>query len=303
VSDFQTPPPGYPPPQPPPTYSLPPQNSGGGGGIKFAILFGAVIALLAANVYLFLQIDSVKQELVKTNQAITDEMGRVRESQSVSAAAARKNIEMLQDELEGARRQAQMSVGQAKVDAQKHAEDLARRLEQQQKAAEQSLRTEVSKVEANATNKIGEVSSEVSNVKSDVASTKSELDKTIAELRSTRGDLGVQSGLIATNGRELAALKALGERNYFEFNLAKSKTPQRVGDIMVQLKKTDPKRYRYTIDVVADDKKIEKKDKNINEPVQFYTSRARQPYELVVNEVKKDLIIGYLSTPKVQTGR
>ncbi len=69
------------------------------------------------------------------------------------------------------------------------------------------------------------------------------------------------------------------------------------------LKKTDQKRNRFTIEVIADDTKVEKKDKNLNEPVQFYVSKAPQPYEIVVNEVKKDQIIGYLSTPKAQTTR
>jgi hypothetical protein len=154
-----------------------------------------------------------------------------------------------------------------------------------------------------ATTKIGEVSTEVGTVKTDLSSTKAELEKTIASLKSVSGDLGVQSGLIATNSKELAALKALGERNYFEFNLGKTKQPQRVGDIMLQLKKTDQKKNKYTVEITADDKRVEKKDKGVNEPVQFYTSKARQPYEIVVNEVKKDVIVGYLSTPKVQTGR
>jgi chromosome segregation ATPase len=199
-----------------------------------------------------------------------------------------------------------MAVGQAKVDAMKNAEDLARKLEQQQKAVEQSLRTEVSKVEekASAANtKIGEVSKDVGDVKTDLSNTKSELDKTISDLKSTRGDLGVQSGLIATNSSELAALKKLGERNYFDINLGKTKAPVRIGDVLLQLKKTDQKKNRYTVDVVADDKKVEKKDKGVNEPVQFYTSKARQPYEIVINEVKKDQIVGYLATPKVQSAR
>ncbi len=140
-------------------------------------------------------------------------------------------------------------------------------------------------------------------VKSEVAANKSELEKTIAELKRTNGDLGVQSGLIATNGKELAALKALGDRNYFEFNLTKTKEPRKVGDITMLLKKTDPKKNKYTIELVADDKRVEKKDKNLNEPVQFYVAKARQPYEIVVNEVKKDQIIGYLTTPKVQASR
>jgi len=296
VSDYQQPQPQQ------PVYQVPPPDSGS-HGLKFAILFGAVIALIAANVYMFLQIDTLKQEVAKGNTAIRDEVGKVRESHSVSVAAAKQNVETLKDELETARRQAQMAVGQAKVDAEKNAEAIARRLEQQQKVVEQSLRTEVAKVEQTASTKIGEVSTEVSNVKTDVSATKSELEKTIAELKSTRGDLGVQSGLIATNASELAALKRLGERNYFDINLGKTKAPVRIGDVLLQLKKADQKKNRYTVEVVADDKKVEKKDKGVNEPVQFYTSKARQPYEIVINEVKKDLIVGYLSTPKVQTGR
>jgi hypothetical protein len=284
-------------------YTVPPPDSGGGHGLKFAILFGAVVALIAANVYLFLQIDGLKQDVAKGNTAILDEVGKVRESHSVSTAAAKQNVETLKDELEAARRQAQMAVGQAKIDAERNADEIAKRLERQQKAVEQSLRTEVSKVEQAATTKIGEVSTEVSAVKTDVSNTKAELDKTISDLKSTRGDLGVQSGLIATNSSELAALKKLGERNYFDINLGKTKAPVRIGDVLLQLKKTDQKKNRYTVDVVADDKKVEKKDKGVNEPVQFYTSKARQPYEIVINEVKKDQIVGYLATPKVQSAR
>jgi len=271
-----------------------------------AILFGAVIALIAANVYLFLQIDSLKQELAKNRETLLQEVGRVRETSSVTQAAAQRNLDSLKDELETARRQASMAVGAAKVEAQKHADEVAARLAQQQRASEAQLKGDISKVEQSATaanTKIGEVSTEVSGVKTDLSSTKSELDKTIANLKSVSGDLGVQSGLIATNSKELSALKALGERNYFEFNLGKTKQPQKVGDIFMQLKKTDQKKNKYTVEIRADDKLTEKKDKGVNEPVQFYTSRARQPYELVVNEVKKDVIVGYLATPKVQTGR
>src|SRR5439155_19633158 len=133
--------------------------------------------------------------------------------------------------------------------------------------------------------------------------TKVELEKTIKDLKSEQGDLGVQSGLIATNANELAALKRLGERNIFEFKLHKTKAPQRVGDITLMLKKTDPKKNKFSVDVMADDKLTEKKDRNINEPMQFYTGKAKQPYEIVVNQVQKDLIVGYLATPKEQISR
>jgi hypothetical protein len=109
----------------------------------------------------------------------------------------------------------------------------------------------------------------------------------------------VQSGLIATNARELQALRDLGERNYHEFAITKKMGRVKVGNVAMQLKKADTKRNKFNLELVADDKRVEKKDKTINEPVQFYMSGSRQPWELVVNEVTKDKIVGYLATPKV----
>jgi len=119
-----------------------------------------------------------------------------------------------------------------------------------------------------------------------------------------QGDLGVTSGYVATNGKELDALKRLGERNYFQFTLLrKDKQPKRVGDISLKLRTVDKKRNKYTVEVLADDKMVEKKDKGINEPLQFYVAKSKLPYELVVNEVGKDQITGYLATPKDATPR
>jgi hypothetical protein len=85
--------------------------------------------------------------------------------------------------------------------------------------------------------------------------------------------------------------------------LTKEKTPRKVGDVQMRLKSADMKKNRYTLELIADDKLVEKKDKTINEPVQFMLSRATQPFEIVVNEVKKDMIAGYISAPKVQQTR
>ncbi len=112
------------------------------------------------------------------------------------------------------------------------------------------------------------------------------------------GDLNVESGLIARNHEEVEELKRLGERNVYEFNLAKSKRPQKVGPIQLQLRKVNTKHYTYTLDVIADDKHVEKKDKTLEEPVQFYVRGARTPYEIVVYDIKKDRVTGYLTTPK-----
>jgi hypothetical protein len=112
--------------------------------------------------------------------------------------------------------------------------------------------------------------------------------------------MGVMSGLIARNHDDLEELKRKGDRNYFEFTLQRSKSPQHVGPVQITLTKTDPKRSKYNLTVLADDKSIEKKDKTAGEPVQFYVKGTARyaPYEIVVFDVTKNQVTGYLSTPK-----
>jgi chromosome segregation ATPase len=268
-----------------------------------------VVLLIAATGFLFYQLNQTRTEMGQMRDQLLDEISKIHETSAVSTQTSRRSVEELKTDVEAARRQASQLAGQAKEDAEKHAEELAanlRKAQTEQAARVAAVSSEVNQVKDQATAataRIGEVSTDVGNVKTDVAATKSELEKTIATLKATQGDLGVQSGLIATNGKELAALRALGERNYTEFKIAKSKAPQKVGDIAVLLEKADPKNNRFTIKVIADDKTVEKKDKTLNEPVQFLLSRASQPYELVVNEVRKDMISGYVAAPKVQQPR
>ena len=174
---------------------------------------------------------------------------------------------------------------------------------QSEQSRQQQVIDQVKQTADTATTKINDVSTDVGTVKNDLGTTKTELEQTVANLKRVSGDVDNHTSLIATNGKELSALKALGEKNYFEFTIPKSKKPQKVGDITVELKKADAKHNRYTIEVLADDKKVEKKDRTVNEPVQFYTSKSRQPAEIVVNEVRKDTIVGYLAEPKVQIAR
>lgn len=223
------------------------------------------------------------------------------------ATNSRQHMDTLHDELDAKAQRAFMASSLAKSEALARIEQSKRQLQAEQQATTEKVTGEISAVKDAATTanaKIADVSGDVNNVKTQVASTRSELDKTIGELKKVTGDLGVTSGYVATNGKELAALRRLGERDYTEFTLSKSaKTGQRVGDVMLTLKKSDPKRNRFTLEVFADDKKTEKKDRTVNEPVQFYVAKARQPYEIVVNEVKKDVIVGYLAKPKDQVAR
>jgi hypothetical protein len=143
-------------------------------------------------------------------------------------------------------------------------------------------------------------SADVSKLGGDVQGVRSDLDDTKSKLDRATGDMGVMSGLIARNHDDLEELKRKGDRNYYEFTLTKSKTPQRVGPVEMSLNKSDQKRSKYTMTVLADDKSIEKKDKTAGEPVQFYVKGAARmsPYEIVVFDVGKNQVTGYLSTPK-----
>src|SRR5207245_9096969 len=125
-------------------------------------------------------------------------------------------------------------------------------------------------------------------------------EATKGKLDRSMGDMNVMSGLIAHNRDDLEELRRRGDRNYYEFTLQKSKNGQRVGPVQISLNRTDPKKSKYTITVIADDKTIEKKDKTSGEPVQFYVkgSARMAPYEIVVFEVGKNQITGYLATPK-----
>ncbi|HTS30527.1 MAG TPA: hypothetical protein VMH81_31865 [Bryobacteraceae bacterium] len=287
---------------PTPSYAPEPQRS----GLVVALVAAAIIVLVAANIYLYVQIDRVRTDMAKVKDSLMTEISNLRDASSVTTNSQVRRLETLKEELAAAQAAQRTMSSQAKQEAIARAEQIGRQIEAEQAKVQQQVSSDINEVKQSATAanaKIADVSTDVGGVKTQVANTQSELQKTIAELKSTKGDLGVQSGLIATNAQELAALKRLGERNYFEFKVGKAKTAQRVGDITLKLKSADPKRNKYTVEVSADDKITEKKDKSINEPVQFYTSKAKQPYEIVVNQVQKDMIIGYLTTPKEQNTR
>jgi septal ring factor EnvC (AmiA/AmiB activator) len=160
-------------------------------------------------------------------------------------------------------------------------------------AEQQATNQEVASVNS----AVSGVKTELGGARSDIASTRSDLAATKAKLETAIGDLNVHSGLIAKSHEELEFLKHKGDRNYFEFTL-KKKQRSPLSTVSLELKKTDPKKSRFTMNVYADDHTIEKKDRSLGEPLQFYTGRDKQLYEVVVFNVGKDEISGYLATPK-----
>jgi hypothetical protein len=222
-------------------------------------------------------------------------------------AEADKKDQALAEEIDKANSRIADLKGQLDVTSQKlgltedelaRARSLAQSIKKDQDTSDAQLRQQIGAVQADTTSKLGQVNTQIAGTQTDLNATKADLDATKAKLTSTIGDLGVQSGLIATNEKEVDELKHMGDRDIFDFTLTKTKKPQHVGPIQVQLTKIDAKHYKYTLDVIADDKDIPKRDKTVDEPVQFFVNGVKTPYEIVVFDLSKDQAKGYLSTPK-----
>jgi chromosome segregation ATPase len=193
----------------------------------------------------------------------------------------------------------------------KESQALSEKLKQENTQTAQRLRRDLSaKADAKAvkqfheeaTNKLNEVQQDTTAkfgaVSGEVQIVKTDLDATRQDLANSKKEL---SGLIAHNAGELAELRKRGEREYFEFDVNKSKEFAHIADVLVQLKKTDVKKQKFDIVINADDTSITKKDRTANEPVTFLVGPDRLRYELVVNFVDKNRVRGYLSTPKDKT--
>lgn len=235
---------------------------------------------------------------------------RLQAAESKLGASEQKDAEMAQrQEAMNARLRATTeALGQSMGVTQKQIEEKTQTLitAQAQAVRAQSAQTSrLAREQAAIDQKVGAVQSSVSAVQTDVTGTKASIADTQTDLQQTKqnlqrtiGDAGVMSGLIARNHDELEQLKHRGDRTYYEFTLQKGAQATMLGPIRVQAKKVDLKKSRYTLVVNADDKNIEKKDKSLDEPVQFYSGRDPMLYEIVVNNMQKNQVSGYLSVPK-----
>jgi hypothetical protein len=270
-----------------------------------AALAIGLVALGGFSFYQYSQMSWLRQEL----STVTERQAANVQSQLAAQNESLKGtVSQLQAQLEDQQQATSQSIARAQSLANKHADATITKMQQDflKTAAdrEQAFNTELASMKSAASDTASRLDGSVENVKTDLASTRAQADKTAGELARVNGDMGVMSGLVATNGKQIAELRALGDRNIYEFSITKKAGMQKVGDIQLRVTKTDPKKSRFTMVVMADDKFIEKKDKTANEPVQFYAAPGmRTPYEIVVNEVGKNTIKGYLATPKVNTAR
>jgi len=274
------------------------------------VLAAGLAVALAGDGYLLVRANRLNNDLAQAQSGTQTQISKLNDATTTLLEQEKQRLQDLEQqmkqEVKGVSDSASVAIRRARAEAHKQGEDLSGKLSQQQ----QQVATQLSQIQDTTNSKLTAVSTDVDGVKAnvetvktDVAAAQSDIQKTSADLKRAMGDMGVMSGLIATNAKDLDTLRALGERNYFEFDINKKDAAKKVGDLMLTLKKADPKRSRFTLDVLADDRHVEKKDKTINEPVQLYVSGNMQPYEIVINQVTKDHITGYLATPKVKMAR
>jgi uncharacterized phage infection (PIP) family protein YhgE len=260
------------------------------------ILFLGLALALAGNIYQFSRSARLSSDMAANERSTQLEIRKLADSAGAALELDQQRFDQLKDQLSTS---AAATLRQARSEVKRSGSQLTQSLSQ----AHQDVIDQLSNLKQETSAKLDDTSSKLNDTSAKLDQVSGDLDKTGSDVRQVTGDLGVVSGKVATNAQELAALRELGERNYFEFDLSKPNQPQKVGDIRLVLRKSDPKHNRYTLQVLADDKTVEKRDKTINEPVQLYVSGAQQPYEIVVNEVKKNEVVGYLATPKVKAQR
>ena len=253
-----------------------------------ALLAAIAIALLAAIgslIWCFTltsRLSTAQAELADAKQQDTQLAADLRETDArlrVATDELGKSVGLTQKELD---ERAQAIIQKEEADSQ--------RLESAEKQTAQQV--------SNVSSEVSTVQTDVGGVKTDLSKTQGDLATTISELESVKGDLTNTNSVIARNHDELVLLEHKGDRNYYEFTLVKGQRKP-VGTVSLELKRTDAKRNRFTLDVFADDKVYEKKDRNVNEPLQFYSGKTPALYEIVVNNINsRNEIVGYLSTPK-----
>jgi hypothetical protein len=262
-----------------------PEHEGGSPVVRNILLAMAGIYIIASVIFVvmaFNRIDDLERKQSAALEEMTRKLDETSSQNRASIDAVAQKVGMTRQELskKAAALQRQEKVMESRLSAQ-----------------EEQTKQQFGAVSG----QVNGVKTDVGKVRDDVTATRSELEATKAKLEHAIGDLNKESELIATTHDELEILKHRGDRNYYEFTLTKSKEATHLANVGLQLKKADPKKNQFTLYVMADDKRIEKKDKTVNEPLQFYTGREHRLFEVVVNTVEKNKVTGYLATPKGMT--
>ncbi len=255
--------------------------------VTIAVVIVAIVAVLALGVGYSASSRSTNieqglsaqlQPEVNSLRDTVDMLSKRLKQAEESNAQAQGELSVVTDRL----KLTQGELARARKQGKAYQEEAAKHLEEM----ESSVRTELA-AKASA--------DDVKSLSGDVSGVRTELQSTAQNLQMAKGELGT---LIARNHDEIDQLRRLGQRDYFEFTIDARGKQEKLGPVTVELRGTNPKRNQFTIALFADDLRLEKKNRSINEPIYFYTRGSRAALELVVNQVGKNKIVGYLSAPK-----
>ncbi|HLW99873.1 MAG TPA: hypothetical protein VKR82_14590 [Candidatus Acidoferrales bacterium] len=264
------------------------------GWVMPTIVLVAILAVAGVGLGWRGSADASDTRAALTNDIQLIRAGQEKDMQTVQdrLAASDKNNTTLQDDLTVVTKKLQITQGQlkkAREEAQQVREDATKQLAAMDDSVKSQLSTKAS------TDDVKLVSGEVGGVRTDLDATKTDLNTTKQNLDMARSELGT---LIAKNHDEIDELRKLGERDYIEFTIDAKNKPQKIGNVSVELRATNPNKNQYNLALTVNDKLTEKKNRTINEPIFFYTHGSKQPMEIVVNSVEKNKVVGYLSIPK-----
>src|ERR1700757_597327 len=245
------------------------------GGLAFG--WNASSKLDATQQQVAAQVNSLKQGV---DQDMTSLKDRVVQDEKTNADL-QGDLKVVTDKL----KITQGQLKKARLEAAKAVEDTTTKLT----ALDTSVHTELDTKAAN---------DDLKNVDAKVGGVRTDLDTTREDLKMARSEMGT---LIARNHDEIDQLRRLGERDYVEFTIAGKNKPQKVGNLTVELKGVNENRGQYTVAMPAEDRRLEKKNRAINEPIFFYTTGTHLPEEMVINKIGKNTITGYLSIPKANS--
>ncbi|MDA0206668.1 MAG: hypothetical protein O2795_15130 [Acidobacteria bacterium] len=258
----------------------------------------AVAALIGFNVHLMNKVGDIETSTQSERAAMTAEVSDLEASLSAQSGAHQREISALQQSVEKTKAEA---ANRARSEARRGADQLSKLIAQKEREQQDMFLTEIGSVRGEAdTNRKGieDVSTRVVGVQGELDQTRQSLNETADLLVSTQTDVDAISGRVGTHEAAIERLKMQGQRDVTQFQLPVAKERTKIESVHMRVKDIDFKKNRYTLEVMADDKVVTHKDRLLNQPVEFYVTGAAQPYEVVVTEIERNQVTGYLATPK-----
>lgn len=269
------------------------------GGRAWKIIGGvAVAALIGFNVQMMNKVGDIEESSASERAALTSEVNDLEASLSAQSGMHQREISELQSSVEKTKNEA---AARARAEARRGAEQLAKTIAEKEREQQDMFLSEIGNVRGvTDTNRQGieDVNVKVTGVQTDVDEARVALNETADLLTNTQGDVDAISGRVGTHEAAIERLRMQGQRDVTQFELAVAKERTKVESIHMRVKDIDYRKNRYTLEVMADDEVTVHKNRLLNQPVEFYVTGVSQPYEVVVTDIERNQVMGFLATPK-----